>query len=165
LLVFRWALAGGVVAVLVDFSDLFMRNLLELGGVSNYQAFDKWLDQVYMLAFLAVSLRWTGPARTVSVVLYAYRLLGFVVFEATGSREVLLLFPNLFEFWFLFVASLTHLRPGFEFTRRNMAFAGGVLLALKEFQEYVLHYGQWLDRFTAVEAVEAIFGWLMSPFR
>jgi hypothetical protein len=163
--VLRWAFVGGVVAVLVDFSDLFMRNLLELGGVSNYQAFDKWLDQVYMLAFLAVSLRWTGPARTAAIALYAYRMIGFVAFEVTGNREVLLLFPNLFEFWFLFVASLPHVRPGFIFSRRNVAIAGGALLALKEFQEYALHYARWLDSFTAVEAVEAILNWLASPFR
>lgn len=163
--VVRWVFVGGIVAVLVDFSDLFMKNLLELGGVSNYQAFDKWLDQVYMLVFLAVSLRWSGLARTVSVVLYAYRMVGFVVFEVTGAREVLLLFPNLFEFWFLFVASLPHVRPGFEFSKRNVAVAGGALLALKEFQEYALHYARWLDSFTAVEAVEAIFDWLMSPLR
>jgi hypothetical protein len=32
-----------------------------------------------------------------------------------------------------------------------------VLLALKLFQEYVLHVGKWLDGFTAVEAVEEIW--------
>ena len=165
LLVLRWSFVGGVIAVLVDFSDLFMKNLLDLGGVSDYQAFDKWLDQVYMLAFLAVSLRWRGPARTVAVALYAYRMIGFVAFEVTGNREVLLLFPNLFEFWFLFVAALPHVRPGFTFTKRNVAVVSGALLALKEFQEYTLHYARWLDSFTAVEAVAAIYNWLLSPFR
>ena len=48
--VLRWPLLGGVLALLVDQSDLFMMNLIDLGGVSDYQRFDKYLDQVYMLA-------------------------------------------------------------------------------------------------------------------
>lgn len=158
--VLRWAFVGGIIAVLVDFSDLFMMNLLDLGGLKNYQAFDKWVDQVYMLTFLAVALRWKGPARSIAIGLYAYRLVGFIVFEAAGDRAVLLLFPNVFEFWFLFVASLPHWRPGFVYTRRNLALVGSVLVALKAFQEYVLHYGKWLDDFTAVEAVEATWEWM-----
>lgn len=155
--VLRWAFIGGIIAVLVDFSDLFMMNLLDLGGLKNYQVFDKWVDQVYMVTFLVVALRWEGPARTIAVGLYLYRLVGFLVFELAGDRAVLLLFPNVFEFWFLFVASLPHWRPGFAYTRRNVAIAGSVLGALKVFQEYVLHYGRWLDDFTAVEAVQAIW--------
>jgi hypothetical protein len=158
--VLRWAFVGGIIAVLVDFSDLFMMNLLDLGGLKNYQVFDKWVDQVYMLTFLLVALRWEGPARTIAIWLYLYRLLGFVVFEVADARSLLLLFPNVFEFWFLFVASLPHWRPGFAYTRRNVAVAGGILLVLKMFQEYVLHYGRWLDNFTAVEAVEATWGWV-----
>ena len=107
LLVLRWAFVGGVVAILVDLSDLFMMNLLELGGVSSYQSFDKWLDQVYMAGFLIAALRWPDPARAVAVALFALRLVGFVAFELIGAREVLVAFPNLFEFWFLFVAYLT----------------------------------------------------------
>ena len=63
LAVLKWAFVGGWAAILIDLSDLFLKNLLDLGGVSNYQAFDKWLDQVYMVAFLVVALRWKGPAR------------------------------------------------------------------------------------------------------
>jgi hypothetical protein len=165
LLVLRWAFAGGIIAVLVDFSDLFLKNLLDLGGVRNYQSFDKWLDQVYQFAFLLVALRWKGPARTIAVVLYLFRIPGLFVFELTGERWTLLLFPNVFEFWFLFVASLPHWRRGFAYTRRNLALSLGILFALKEFQEYMLHGGRWLDNFTAVEAVDAIWDFLTSPFR
>jgi hypothetical protein len=37
------------------------------------------------------------------------------------------------------------------------------LTALKLFQEYALHQARWLDGFTAVEAVEAIWHWV-TPF-
>ena len=60
--VLRWAFAGSLLAVLVDFSDLFMMNLLDLGGVRNYQALDKWLDLAYMGTFLWAAWR-TGAGR------------------------------------------------------------------------------------------------------
>ena len=58
--VLRWALAGALIAIAVDLSDLFQMNLLDLGGVGNYQALDKWLDLSYMITFLIVALRWHG---------------------------------------------------------------------------------------------------------
>ena len=59
----RWAFVGGLIAVFIDLSDLFWRSIIDLGGISNYQNWDKWLDQVYIILFLIVALKWTGPAR------------------------------------------------------------------------------------------------------
>jgi hypothetical protein len=166
LLVFKWAFVGGVIALIVDLSDLFMMNLLRLGGVRNYQSLDKWLDQVYMAAFLIVAVtRWSGPARNVAIVLYAYRMVGFVMFEVTEWRPGLLFFPNVFEFWFLFVASLPHWWPRLRFNRTTVALSLAVLTPLKLGQEYVIHWAQLLDSFTAVETVEAIWNFFTSPFR
>lgn len=159
-----WPFPGGILAVLVDLSDLFLRSYLDLGGVSDYQEFDKWLDQVYMLTFLIVALRWPPVPRNVAVALYAYRMIGFIAFEVSGTREVLLFFPNLFELWFLFVAGVHFFKVAFSFTARNVALALVPLLAVKLFQEYALHFGQWLDGFTADEAVDAIWDWLTGPF-
>ncbi len=92
--VLRWPLAGGILAIVVDLSDLLLRDVLDLGGIPDYQSFDKWVDQVYLGAFLVVALRWSGPERAISVGLYLFRLVGFVAFELTGERALLLLFPN-----------------------------------------------------------------------
>jgi hypothetical protein len=91
--VLRWPLAGGLLAIFVDLTDLYWMNVLDLGGVPNHQLFDKVADQVYLATFLIVAIRWTGPERTISIVLYAFRMAGFVLFELTGERAVLLLFP------------------------------------------------------------------------
>ena len=85
--VLRWALAGAILAILVDFSDLFMMNLLRLGGVRDYQSFDKIVDLVYMATFLAVALRWSGTPRTVAVALFGYRILGVAAFELFELQE------------------------------------------------------------------------------
>ena len=106
--VLRWPLAGAFIAIFVDLSDLFLRDWIDLGGVKDYQRFDKSLDQVYMATFLLVALRWQATPRNIAVALYAFRLVGSIAFELTGDRAVLILFPNAFEYWFIFVAALKH---------------------------------------------------------
>ncbi|MDA1216012.1 MAG: hypothetical protein O2812_03975 [Chloroflexi bacterium] len=164
LLVLRWALAGGLVAIAVDLSDLFLMNLLDQGGVRDYQSLYKWLDLAYMATFLVVALRWSGLTRQVAVLLFGYRIIGVVVFEIVGERWKLLGFPNVFEFWFLFVAAAQHFRPGYQFTtRRSMAWLV-VLLAAKEVQEYALHGARWLDQYVAVDLVADWWRWLARWF-
>ncbi len=162
--VLRWALAGAIIAILVDFSDLFMKNLLPLGGVRDYQAFDKWLDLVYMFTFLVVALRWSGVARNVAIALFAYRMIGVAVFEAISWRGILLVFPNVFEFWFVFVAARNHFKPAYELTARRTVMWLAVLLVLKEGQEYILHWGKYLDRYRATDVVVDWWNWLTGWF-
>ena len=133
--VLRWAFVGALLAIVIGLSDLFIRELIDLGGVPDYQRFDKRIDVIYLLTFLVVALRWRGTARSVAVSLFAYRLLGFAVFEFTDRRS-LLFFPNIFEFWFLSVASLPYWRPQFAFTRPGTAVALVALTALKLVHEY-----------------------------
>ena len=170
--VLRWPFYGAVLAILVDQSDLFLMNLLHLGGVDDYQTFDKYLDQVYLALFMVVAWRWPGVERNVAAGLYAYRFLGFAAFELTRSRGLLLFFPNLFEFWFLFIAARRHfglegrlpltLRVDEGWNRAFLAILGG-LIAVKLLQEYAIHEAKWLDGFTATEAVEAVWRFL-TPF-
>ena len=159
--VLRWALVGALIAIVVDFSDLFFMAVIDLGGLGDYQAFDKWIDLVYMFAFLWVANRWSGPERTVAIGLFAFRMIGFVMFEITGARSVLLVFPNVFEFWFVFVAIRLHYWPGYEMTRPRIAKWLVVTLVLKMGQEWVLHGGRSLDSFTRFEAVEAIWDFVI----
>ena len=44
LVVFKFNFFGAILVILIDFSDLFMMNLITLGGVRNYQFLDKFLD-------------------------------------------------------------------------------------------------------------------------
>ena len=163
--VLRWALVGALLAIAIDLSDLFIRELVDLGGVPRYQEFDKRADLVYLLTFFIVTTRWERVPRTIAGALLGFRLIGVALFELTDDRAVLFFFPNVFEFWFLFVASLPHWRPNFAFTRRATTAALLSLLALKLLHEYSLHVGRWFDGFTAMEAVEAIFGWVTGPLR
>ena len=158
--VLRWPLAGGILAVLVDLSDLLLMNVLDLGGVPDYQRLDKVLDLVYMATFLVVALRWTGPDRWISVALFAYRMVGFVAFEATGERALLLLFPNVFETWFLLVAALHHRWDPVPWTARSLVPALAGLVAVKEIQEWGLHWARLFDDITALDAIGQAWHWL-----
>ena len=101
---------GAIFAMLVDNFDVLLKGTLDEGGVSDYHSFDKWLDLVYMVTFLIVALRWRGTPRNIAVGLFVYRMIGVVAFEVTENRDVLIFFPNLFEFWFVFVAGAKFLR-------------------------------------------------------
>lgn len=155
--VLRWPLAGGVLAILVDLSDLLLRDVLDLGGIPDYQSFDKWVDQVYLAAFLVVALRWSGIERTVAIALYAWRIVGFVAFEATGDRNLLLLFPNVFELWFLAVAAIHRFRPGLAWRPPTVAVTLLALLAVKELHEWALHGARLFDGISALEAIDIVW--------
>jgi hypothetical protein len=158
--VLRWPLAGGILAILVDLSDLLLRDTLDLGGIPDYQAFDKWADQVYLGLFLVVALRWSGIERGIAVGLYLFRLVGFVAFELTGARELLLVFPNVFEPWFIVVAAIHHWRPGFDWRRATVAGVLAALLAVKEIQEWALHGARLFDGISSLEFLDRVRRWL-----
>jgi hypothetical protein len=153
--VLRWPLAGGLLAILVDLSDLLLADLLGLGGV-DYQTLDKWLDQVYLVTFLIVALRWSDPARAIAVALYAFRMVGFLAFEVTGERTVLLAFPNVFEFWFLLVAAVGDHRVA-RWRPAPIAAVMLLLTAAKLAQEWALHGARLFDGIGALEAIDLVW--------
>jgi hypothetical protein len=154
--VLRWPLLGGLLAVLIDLSDLLLMGVLDLGGVPDYQTLDKYLDQVYLAAFLVVAMRWSDPARRIAIALYLYRLVGFVAFELTGERALLLLFPNVFEFWFLFVAAVGDTRIA-RWSPVGTGVTLVVLTALKEVQEWALHGARLFDGISTMEFLDQLW--------
>jgi len=160
LLVLRWAFLGAILAILIDFSDLFWMGFLDLGGVPNYQAFDKWLDLIYMFVFFTLVIKWSGYDKSIAIALFCFRMIGFVAFELTHIRFFLFFFPNVFEFWFLFVVARKHYRPQQVMSLKNIGLALLICLILKLGQEWILHGGKYLDSFTFFEALENIYNFL-----
>ena len=96
---------GSIFAIIIDLSDLFIINYIDLGGVQNYQNLDKFLDLFYMSAFLFVSLKWNSTEKIISIILFSYRIIGVVLFLLFDLRIILLIFPNIFEFWFVGISA------------------------------------------------------------
>ena len=151
--VLKWAFFGAILAILIDFSDLFMMNLLNLGGLRNYQAFDKLVDLIYMSTFLIASFRLTGPPKLISIILFVYRIIGVLLFELVGWRGILLFFPNVFEFWFIFVTGLRCFKPNYTLSWQRSLLWLIPIIALKEVQEYFLHWDKFLDKYRAIDVV------------
>ena len=155
--VLRWSLAGGLLAILVDLSDLLLRDTLDLGGVPDYQSFDKWADQVYLATFLVVALRWQGLERAIAVALYVFRLVGFIAFELTGWRPALLIFPNVFELWFLLIAAIHVLRPDHRWRASTLGITLVVLTGIKEVQEWALHGARLFDGISSLDFLDLVW--------
>ena len=73
-------------------------------NLDGYQSYDKALDVYYLtVAFTATMRNWLNPAAFgISRFLYYYRLIGVVLFELTRDRTLLFIFPNTFEYFFIF---------------------------------------------------------------
>lgn len=155
--VLRWPLAGGLLAIGGDLTDLLLRDLVDLGGVGDYQLLDKVLDQVYLAMFLVVALRWKGMERRVAVALYLYRLAGSLLFVVTGERAILFLFPNVFEPWFILVAAIHHLPGPLRWTPARLTGVLAVLTALKLVQEWALHVGQVFESMTSIQFLQELW--------
>ena len=105
--------------------------------------------------FLVVALRWEGRARTIAVALYAYRLVGFVLFELMGERALLLVFPNVFEFWFLLVAAVGPARvAGWSIGRLAVVLLA--LTLLKEGQEWAIHGARLFDGISSLDFLDLV---------
>ena len=163
LFVLRWPFWGAILAVVCDLCDLLLFDLFATyGGWAwsiDYQSLDKWADQVYLAAFLVVALRDFAPLpRRIAAALYLFRLVGFVAFEThVVPREALVLFPNVFELWFIAVAFTMRYRPSFAWSARSSGAVLMVLAVLKVAQEWALHDARLFDTTTFLGALESIW--------
>ncbi|MEX0895915.1 MAG: hypothetical protein WDZ94_03165 [Patescibacteria group bacterium] len=135
---------GTVISLVLDALDVVLLTFINLGDLENYHQIDKVLDMYYLALAAYATRNWQNRlAKRVAIGLFFYRLIGVVLFEFTGIRPLLLLFPNLFENFFLFYAgSLALFKKEYVPTKRSLTIALIVLLLLKLPQEYLLHYMQ-----------------------
>lgn len=145
--VLKYAFLGSIFAVIVDLSDLFIIGNIDLGGVRNYQEFDKILDLAYMITFLLVSFRWSRKEKLISVFLFIYRFIGLALFEFTGERYILILFPNVFEFWIIAISFLKFRKKATFIPDSRLILVFVISLFLKLIHEWVLHWNKFLDNY------------------
>ena len=143
LLILRWALVGGIAAILIDMFDVVLIEVIGLGGFgSHYHSLDKLLDSYYLAIEFSVAWGWTNPwARWPALVMFPYRMLGVLLFEITDRRIFLFVFPNIFENWWIYCLAVARMAP--QWTPRSIGTVVVpflVLLAPKMGQEYLLHY-------------------------
>jgi len=150
LTIFRWPLGGALASMIVDALDVvlvdaFARLLGEPGEFGPlYAQLDKWLDMYYLSIEAYIASRWPEAIlRRTALALFAWRLVGVIAFEITASRELLVVFPNLFENLYLYVLIMHKLRPSLlPRTWAQMLLVLVILYIPKAIQEWVLHWEQ-----------------------
>jgi len=157
LLIPRFPLPAVLAALVLDGVD---QTIFQALGYDppGYQGYDKAMDIYYLsIAYLSTLRNWADVnALAVARVLFFYRLVGVVAFEATQWSPMLLIFPNTFEYFFI---AYEIVRCRWDPTRRSRRFwiltAAAIWIFLKLPQEYWIHVAQ-LD-FT--DSVSAHPGW------
>ena len=136
-------------SVLAGFTDL------DLGF---YQGYDKALDIYYLsIAYLTTMRNWSSTLAFAGArFLYYYRLVGGLLFELTGLRFLLFVFPNTFEFFFIFYEAV---RTRWDPRRMSKRLIIGVIAFLWIFiklpQEWWIHVAK-LDATDFIK--EHVFG-------
>jgi hypothetical protein len=150
LTILRWPLAGGVLALVLDAVDVILVDAIAgvLGQPGEFGPFyaqiDKWLDTYYLSLELIVVRGWPESLpRGAAIILFVWRLAGVIAFEVTAHRPLLLIFPNLFENFYLYVLIVRRWAPALmPRTRVQLLAVLVALLVPKVFQEWVLHWEQ-----------------------
>ena len=126
--------------------------------LDGYQSYDKALDVYYLsVAYLSTLRNWTNQtAFRMSQFLFYYRMVGVLAFELTQVRTILFIFPNTFEYFFLFVELV---RLGWNTNRMGkwtvILATAGIWIFIKLPQEWWIHIAQ-LDMTDFIK--ETLFG-------
>ncbi|MFH1401184.1 MAG: hypothetical protein ABIH41_06735 [Nanoarchaeota archaeon] len=141
LLMFRFPLWGGVAAFVADSIDVLLTKLIGHGELVNYILLDKILDSFALAIMVLVSFRWGRMVWVTSLVLFGWRLIGVVLIapDPFARQGLLLVFPALIGFFYLFCAARERYFPSFVFTPKSLAVVLLVLLVPKLMQEAILH--------------------------
>lgn len=142
LLIPRYPLPVLLASMILDAADRELFELVTSEPLEGYQGYDKALDTFYLsIAMLAALRNWASfPAVRIARFLLYYRLVGVALFELTGWRPLLVIFPNTFEYFFIVYELIVVRWSAARLTgRRLLVLAAGIWLLVKLPQEYWIH--------------------------
>jgi hypothetical protein len=157
----RFPLPAIVAAMIIDAADQTVFQKFTHLNLDGYQSYDKALDIYYLtIAFLATFRNWTNlTAFRTSRFLYFYRMVGVILFEFTGLRWILLVFPNTFEYFFDFYEGVRLRWNPLRMTKRLVIGAAAFIwIVIKLPQEYWIHVAQ-LD---TTDLIRKYPGWTVA---
>ena len=158
----RYPLPGILACLVIDGIDQTIFQQFTNLDLYGYQGYDKALDIYYLvIAYISTLRNWTNVfAFKVSRFLLYYRLFGVTLFELTysgdGPRWLLLIFPNVFEYFFIFYEIVRLRWDPVKMSRRFVIIAAAAIwIFIKIPQEMWIHILQ-LDTTDFIK--EEIFG-------
>lgn len=141
----RYPLPAILAALIVDAVDQTVFEFFLNSELDQYQSYDKALDVYYLtIAYLSTMRNWQYLyAFEISRFLFYYRLVGVVLFEEFEMRSLLLIFPNTFEYFFVFYEAVrTRWNPMRMSKRFILGVAAFIWIVIKLPQEYWIHVAQ-----------------------
>jgi len=141
----KYPLPAGILALVIDGVDQTIFQAFTTMQLDWYQSYDKALDVYYLsIEYLSTMRNWINLyAFRMSQFLFYFRLVGVLLFELLHLRALLLLFPNTFEYFFLFYEAV---RLRWNPKRLSAAAVIGAAFAIWVFikvpQEYWIHIAQ-----------------------
>ncbi|MCC6313415.1 MAG: hypothetical protein IT337_05345 [Thermomicrobiales bacterium] len=154
----RYPLPASIAALVIDGVDKSILQAYTTLSLDAYQSYDKALDIYYLsIQYLTMLRLWVNlDAFRMGRLLYYFRMVGVLFFELLQARPLLLLFPNTFEYFFLFYEGV---RVRWNPRRMGVPLVIGaafvIWVAIKIPQEYWIHIAQ-LDATDAIK--EHLFG-------
>jgi hypothetical protein len=141
----RFPLPGILASLVLDAADQTLFQQFTNLDLAGYQGYDKALDIFYLtIAYISTLRNWANHfAFQVSRFLFYWRLVGVALFELTHLRPLLMIFPNTFEYFFIFYEAY-RLRWEPRQMSRKLIIGAAVFIwiVIKLPQEYWIHIGQ-----------------------
>lgn len=141
----RYPLPGVLACLILDGIDQTIFQLFTNLPLEGYQSYDKSLDIYYLtITYLSTLRNWSNLyAFKLSRFLFYYRLVGVMVFELTQLRPLLLVFPNTFEYFFIFYEVIRMKWNPKVLTKSKLVTAVALIwIFVKIPQEYWIHVAQ-----------------------
>ena len=155
----RWPLPAIIACLVIDAADQSVFQLVVPDAdLSGYQSYDKALDIYYLvIAYISTLRNWTNQfAVTIARFLIFYRLVGVLLFELLDIRGILFIFPNTFEYFFIFYEAVRLFWDPRRMSPRVLIGATAFIwVFIKLPQEWWIHIAQ-LDTTDFIK--ETIFG-------
>jgi len=142
LLIPRYPLPAILASLIIDAVDQTVFQTFTDLELKGYQNYDKALDIYYLsIAYLSTLRNWTNRAAfQISQFLFYYRMFGNALFEITQIRMILFIFPNTFEYFFIFVSGTALFYKMKRLSiRLLLAVAAFIWIFIKFPQEYWIH--------------------------
>jgi hypothetical protein len=141
-IIWRYPLFGSLLAIVLDYFDLNILTYLEPNSLDKYQYLDKILDFYYLgfEAYFALFFWKNIIAKSTALTLFLDRSIGVILFALTGYEPILVLFPNVFEYFFIFYLLQLKLFKKDHLQSLKKSILIVILLAMPKIaHEYLLH--------------------------
>ncbi len=145
LMIPRYPLPGIVASLVLDGVDQTLFQQFTNLSLEGYQGYDKALDIYYLaIAYISTLRNWANRlAFQVSRFLFYWRLVGVTLFELTQLRSLLLVFPNTFEYFFIFYEAYRLRWDPRRMSKKLLVSAAALIwIVIKLPQEYWIHIAQ-----------------------